>query len=427
MKRELEVFIDKQQVGKLTESAGLWSFHYDAAWVRSGYPLAPSLPLQTAIFQDGGTTRPVQWFFDNLLPEENARSQLYASLPQGKGDAWDLLAHFGAESAGALTLLPPGQQQDDGGLNPLSHEDLEIRIQAIPRQALAAKAPKKMSLAGAQQKLPIVLGADGTLFEPVGIRASTHILKPDAANEHYPNSAVNEWFCARLAQRLGLDVPSVEIRFVPSPVYIIQRFDRVFSNTPPARKHILDAAQLLNLAAGFKYAKSGVEALIDIIKHCREKLPTRIALFRWTLFNILIGNSDAHLKNISLFAGAAGYSLAPHYDLLSTVSWSTPELLGPHAQTWPDVPMSFPIAGAITYPEVRVQHLHAFAKELGVPSSSMKREHLRLVGGICKAADEVITEFAERTDVPLTKRAGCMKMLRSIRYMPIAEIASQLR
>lgn len=184
-----------------------------------------------------------------------------------------------------------------------------------------------MSLAGAQQKLAIVM-IDGQLFEPTGTRASTHILKPDVLSEHYPCSAVNEWFSARLAQRMGLVVPQVELRYVPSPVYIIERFDRKRTGEQVERLHTLDALQLLTLSAQAKYAESGIKALTDVLSKCRTTAMARVTLFRWTLYNILIANSDAHLKNISLISGTGGYELAPHYDLLSTGAWARPELLG---------------------------------------------------------------------------------------------------
>ncbi|MCS6763290.1 MAG: HipA domain-containing protein [Candidatus Protistobacter heckmanni] len=59
---------------------------------------------------------------------------------------------------------------------------------------------------------------------------------------------------------------------------------------------MLDAAQLLSLAAGAKYEMSGVLALQGVVALSRVKASTRIALFRWTLFNVLIGNGDTHLK-----------------------------------------------------------------------------------------------------------------------------------
>lgn len=425
MTRTLHVYIDRDLVGVLSENAGIWSFAYDPGWVKYGYELSPGLPLTTESLIDTGSVRPVQWFFDNLLPEEAARSQLMATLPSKSADAWDLLAHFGAESAGALTLLPPSVEQDDGGLILLTDEALDARIQAMPRQPLVAHAPKKMSLAGAQQKLPVVVAGDGSLFEPTGARASTHVLKPDAASDHYPCSAVNEWFCARLARALGLNVPPVELRFVPSPVYIIQRFDRDFLAEPVARLHALDAAQLLSMAAGAKYAQSGAQALNAIADRCEVKLATRIALFRWTLFNILIGNSDAHLKNLSVLATTRGYELAPHYDLVSTTAWSVGAGTGA-GSVWPNIAMSFPAGGAITYGELRREHVEAFSKELRVPSTSFRREFGRLLQEIRGAADTLLAEFEARIDVPAVSRAACMKMLRTIVHIPITEMARRL-
>ncbi|MDQ1833855.1 HipA domain-containing protein [Massilia scottii] len=429
MNRELCAYIDQSFVGTLSENTGVWSFQYDQAWVEQGYELSPGLPLTTARHEDGGTVRPVQWFFDNLLPEADARLQLMTYMKNGVTvgvDAWTILAHFGAESAGALTLLAPGNALPEAGLLPLSDDELEARIKAMPRQPLSAKAPKKMSLAGAQQKLAIVK-IDGQLFEPTGTRASTHILKPDVLSGHYPCSAVNEWFSARLAQRMGLSVPQVELRYVPSPIYIIERFDRKGSGDQIDRLHTLDALQLLTLSAQAKYAESGIKALTDVLSKCRTSATARVTLFRWTLYNILIGNSDAHLKNISLIAGPGGYELAPHYDLLSTAAWARPELLGQGEATWSDTAMSFPIADALLYRDLRREHLKAFADQLGIGATSFNRELTKMVGGIEAAAAELEAQFEARTDVPATIRGSQLHMLRCIRYLPIATMAQQLK
>ena len=429
MSRKLCAYIDQALVGTLSENTGVWSFQYDEAWVKSGYELSPGLPLQEAAHEDGGTTRPVQWFFDNLLPEEGARQLLMTFTEHGKTvatDAWTLLAQFGAESAGALTLLPPGAALPDAGLNLLSNEELEARIEAMPRQPLTAKAPKKMSLAGAQQKLPIVV-IEGQLYEPTGTRASTHILKPNVLSEHYPCSAVNEWFSARLAQKMGLDVPPVELRYVPSPVYIIERFDRRRTGDKVERLHTLDALQLLTMAAHAKYAQSGIKALNDVLGKCRTPATARVTLFRWTLFNILIANSDAHLKNISLIATTGGYEIAPHYDLLSTGAWSRPELLGAGEAPWPDIEMSYPISDVLYYKDLRREHVAAFAKLLGMGPTSFNREFTKLVSGIEVAAKDLVAEYEARTDVPPAIRGSQTRMLRSILYLPIATMSKQLQ
>ena len=125
------------------------------------------------------------------------------------------------------------------------------------------------------------------------------ILKPDSYSDHYPASSINEWFCARLAKALKLPITLVELRYVPSSIYLISRFDRYFASGKWWRKHVIDGAQLLSLYAGNKYQRSGAKGILDIISLVRSKAPTRIRLFQWTLFNVLIGNNDAHLKNVS--------------------------------------------------------------------------------------------------------------------------------
>jgi serine/threonine-protein kinase HipA len=48
---------------------------------------------------------------------------------------------------------------------------------------------------------------------------------------------------------------------------------------------------------------------------------TRLGLLRWALFQYLIGNADAHGKNMSFFCNPAGLALAPCYDLVSVVQY----------------------------------------------------------------------------------------------------------
>lgn len=75
MERSLNVWINNACVGILRENNGLWAFGYSQAWLDNPdtYPLCPLIPLQLEEIYDGATSRPVQWFFDNLLPEEGQR------------------------------------------------------------------------------------------------------------------------------------------------------------------------------------------------------------------------------------------------------------------------------------------------------------------------------------------------------------------
>ncbi|TEV52152.1 type II toxin-antitoxin system HipA family toxin, partial [Burkholderia cepacia] len=131
------------RMGALTDDKGVWSFTYDAQWLASprAYPLSPAFPLRAGTFTDTSTDRPVQWFFDNLLPEEGMRTSLAREARVDAADAWGLLAYFGRESAGALTLLAEGEQEAAGSMQPLPLDELERRIQAMPERALTATAP----------------------------------------------------------------------------------------------------------------------------------------------------------------------------------------------------------------------------------------------------------------------------------------------
>ena len=230
--RALAAFINQQQVGELREVDGLWAFQYSQAWLDhpQRFALSPHLPLTEQALADGASARSVQWYFDNLLPEEAQRTILAADAKLDAADAFALLAHYGAESAGSLTLLPPEHAPlPAGSLRALPDAKLSERILKMSAVPLTHLAAKRMSLAGAQHKLAVVMqrgdlssemsGAQFELFEPSGTLPSTHILKPDHPRGDYPHSVINEWFVMTLAQRLGLNVPNVHRRYVPQPVY----------------------------------------------------------------------------------------------------------------------------------------------------------------------------------------------------------------
>ena len=290
--RSLRASINQQEVGSLQEVAGLWSFQYTPDWLANpkGFALSPHIPLSAQPLLDGASQRPVQWYFDNLLPEEDQRVLLAKDARLDAADAFGLLAWYGAESAGSVTLLPPeAAPQTIELLRPLPDDALQARIRQLPKSPLTHAAIKRMSLAGAQHKLAVVL-EDGALFEPAGATPSTHILKPDHPDADYPHSVINEWFVMRLARRLGLDVPEVHRRYVPSPVYLIDRFDRVAGAQGWQRRHAIDACQLLGLDRSFKYTQGSMDSLAALANACRSPAVARSRLFGWLVFNVLVGN-----------------------------------------------------------------------------------------------------------------------------------------
>lgn len=387
--RDLAVFVGRQRIGTLQERDDLWRFEYSAEWIdapRGGsasYDLSPALPRASRLIIDGATNRPVQWFFDNLLPEELLRTTIAREAGLKGEDAFSLLSYLGAESAGSLTMLPADQVPDERSLvRPLSEDELSERIAALPRYSLASRAPKRMSLAGAQHKLPIVR-RQGQLFEPIGATPSTHILKPDHPEANtYPASVANEFITMRLARAVGLHVPDVDMLYVPQPVYVIERFDRLTETTPAPqtagqpfgvqRLHAVDACQLLNRPRTFKHSGATLQALADIVARTTNRLHTRLSLFRWLVFNILVGNDDCHLKNLSFLITDQEIRLAPHYDLLATATYTTKAFADERA-TWDALPLAIPLPGAALFAEVTLQSLVSAAGAIGVPETTARR------------------------------------------------------
>lgn len=95
--RQLKVYIDQTPVGTLSEGNDLWVFEYEEAWVKApeGFDLAPGLPRTQRRHADGGTQRPVQWYFDNLLPEELLREAISREAGIKGEDAFALLEYLG--------------------------------------------------------------------------------------------------------------------------------------------------------------------------------------------------------------------------------------------------------------------------------------------------------------------------------------------
>lgn len=386
--RRLQVFINQELVGVLHEDNDLWTLCYDKQWASkaSSFDLSPALPRSQLLHRDGASTRPVQWYFDNLLPEEQLRELIAADARlRDKDDAFALLEYLGAESAGSLTLLPPGQVPGAPvPLQALAYEALSRRVSNLPKTTLTREAPKRMSLAGAQHKMVAVLkGKD--LYEPVGATPSTHILKPDhPASETYPATTYLEWLTMRLAAAARLEVPPVHLLHVPQPIYAIERFDRRFDakavhpetgSEPPAvqRVHIIDACQLLNKSRVYKHAGASVQALRETVQACGDELTLPIRLFRWLVFNLLVANDDCHLKNLSFMVTPGRIELAPHYDLLATGVYHTRAFADEHGH-WPAVPLAVRLSDNVTrFDQVTPEAVLQAARVLGVPSSVAMR------------------------------------------------------
>lgn len=454
--RRLNIFINQDLVGLLHEDNDLWSLAYDPHWAakEGSFDLSPALPRHQMLHRDGATTRPVQWYFDNLLPEEKLRELIAADARlRDKDDAFALLEYLGAESAGALTLLSPGQLPDSlAQLQPLPYQALSGRIASLPKTTLTKEAPKRMSLAGAQHKMLVVLkGAD--LYEPVGATPSTHILKPDHPDrDTYPASTYLEWLTMRLAGAARLEVPPVYLLHVPEPVYLIERFDRRFDAKallpetclePPvvARVHVIDACQLLNKSRVFKHAGASMQALREVVQACGDELTLPVRLFRWLVFNLLVANDDCHLKNLSFVVTPDRVELAPHYDLLATGAYHTRAFADEHG-TWPAVPLAVRLSDQVTrFDQVTPDAVLHAAQVLGLPPSVAKRAAREVVSRTLREFDAIYAAHYPQEGRPLAPTAAAssntvnataqeqaqqMKILRVLRFMVLPEMTRRL-
>jgi len=335
----LSAWIGEQQVGTLSyhDDTGRFSFTYEQAWIAQpgAYPVSPALPFHRPDQQtDELHSVNVRRFFENLLPEGKALEDAASTHAVSKGNLFGLLRWLGQESTGALALLPEGSTpaEVDPAMREVTFGELSERIHDRANRPFNVWDGRvRMSIAGYQDKLSVFVDDEGKLFLVEGKLASTHILKPEPMNPKLSQLVVNEHFCLKLAATLGIPSAEVEILRVPEPVLMVKRFDRIKHNSHVERLHVVDSCQALNLSVNHKYERNfgsgrdvanirdGVsfEKLFSTSPLTQSEAATRMTLIRWTILQYLIGNSDAHGKNISFLIEPGGLRLAPAYDLVS--------------------------------------------------------------------------------------------------------------
>jgi len=308
------------------DDSGLLLFTYDHAWLDSpdAIPLSRSLPLQEETFRG----KHARSFFAGILPEEGPRVQVAAILGISDSNDFAMLERIGGECAGAVSLLPedakPPEPGDTAQREPTEQELHDI-IEELPRRPLMAGTEGlRLSLAGAQDKLPLIF--DGGRFAlPLGNTPTTHILKPEP--ERFPGLAANEVYCMALARELGLNVPDTQhIQIGGHPCILVERYDR-FQDEQGRRQrlHQEDFCQALGYPPEKKYQAEGGPLLRDCISLLRDWSTTPVLDIRdfidALIFNVVIGNADAHGKNFSMLYAGRTRRLTPFYDLVCTLAW----------------------------------------------------------------------------------------------------------
>jgi serine/threonine-protein kinase HipA len=325
----LQAYCNGKHLGEITLDGAndRYGLGYAADWITgNGFPVSPHLPL------DSCSPESVRRFLANLLPEGKWLEELAQLTHISRFNTFGLIAAIGMETTGALTfrLGDVSVEPPSTSFRPVSTDELTLRIGNRRERSIALWDGKpRLSVAGVQDKLPVLIMPDGSLGFGEGDLASTHILKfGTAADMHL---VVNEFICMELARRIKLPVAEVELTRMGEPFLMVKRFDRQWLDARKVnRLHLIDGCQMLDLPPTYKYERpfgkggeaavirSGatLPALFAASRFCRIPAAAMRDMLHWTLYQLVIGNSDAHAKNISFFVTPGGIDLAPAYDLL---------------------------------------------------------------------------------------------------------------
>lgn len=341
---DIPLYLDTLRLGDIhVATDGALSFSYAPEWLatRGAFPLSLTIPLRP-----GPHARDVvEPWLANLLPEEQQLVRVARSLGLDRSDALAILREIGADTAGALSFGAPADPAawsytpltefygapDEATALALHFDDL------VRRPFLAGEDGVRQSLAGGQQKsalavldrdrravlrLPL---EDDSLAIPRRGAPSTVIVKPD--NASLPGIVENEIYCLRLARAAGIEaVPVTALAAGQRRAICALRYDRRIGRSGRiVRLHQEDFAQANALPPGLKYEVGTVPGLsLKALLDTGRALPPTdaLALLDQVIFNILVGNADAHAKNHSLLLPVSGPPrLAPLYDVSSVLPW----------------------------------------------------------------------------------------------------------
>ncbi|MDF2466580.1 MAG: type toxin-antitoxin system HipA family toxin [Ramlibacter sp.] len=339
----LNVWAGNELVGLLGHDpqANRFSFDYAASWLesRSAFPLSPQLPLRRS---SAGTAEQhsaqVRQFFENLLPEGEALDHAAQAAGTTRSNLVGLLIAIGKETAGALRVtlsdgaVAPGvTTHAPDSLRRITPRQLSQRIRDRENRPFSVWDGKvRLSIAGYQDKIA-VYEREGKWYLVEGSKlASTVIVKPAPMRKQLASLPANEHMCMQLARRIGLEAADTRLVHVPEPVLLVRRFDRIEHEDEVTRVHIVDGCQALGLAVPMKYERAYGDArdvahlregvslprLFGVLEQSPVPAVDKRKLLQWAIFQVLIGNTDAHGKNVSFYCDGNGLRLAPAYDMV---------------------------------------------------------------------------------------------------------------
>jgi serine/threonine-protein kinase HipA len=326
------------RVGNVYQSSsGTLRFSYLESWRqrKDAYPLSLSMPL-TAEDHRHESTNAFLW---GLLPDNERTLDQYGRLfGVSSRNPVAILAHIGADCAGAVQLAPPdaadqleGSHATRRSIEWITEEDVAEELKTVREQGIPGTTQRTVglySLAGAQPKIAL-FEERGKWGHPRGRVPTNRILKPPSGEFH--GFAENEHFCLQLAADLGLgSVTSRVMRFADEVAIVVERFDRTLQDKTWVRVHQEDFCQALAVMPMQKYERDGgpgIPSLISLLQEASTKPDVDIErLIRATALNWVLAATDAHAKNYAILHGTRGVRLAPFYDILSFLPYADAKL-----------------------------------------------------------------------------------------------------
>ena len=316
----------------------------------AGARLSLSLPVRAETYPAAG---PAQRWLRALLPEGRALQAAVEQYDVPADDVFSLLSVLGRDVAGATVIAPPGDPApgEEPGYLPLSREQLHDLVAGVREHPLGLDRARgvRLSLAGVQDKLVLHRPVRSRQwYQPINGAPSTVIVKPQPPQDAFPGLPENEALCLTLARRAGLQAAAATVTDIGSQrCLVVRRYDRVARPGGVERVHQEDLLAALGRDPWLKYegrntrriAPEGgfaelapvrtepgpgldeLAALIDVHLGKAGLVPFLLT----AAFNVLIGNADAHARNLSLLLEPdGGVRLAPLYDLVCTRAY--PEL-----------------------------------------------------------------------------------------------------
>lgn len=398
MSNILQVYWGRSIVGQLRmDDKEDFSFQYAEEWLES--PSSTLLSIRLPLRKEPYPDSICRFFFSNLLPEGNVRALIARKLHISETNDFELLKALGGDCAGAISLLPEGEKvSNKGDYERVTPKELEAMIEGMSSNPLLIwKEELRLSLAGAQQKLPVYI-EDEKIYLPRGAYPSSHILKPKITG--FDQIIENETFCMLLAKKYRLPVPEVTILKGKQPIYLVERYDRKRDEQDRIiRLHQEDFCQALGFSYARKYETEGGPNLQKcfslLLEHGTQPILDKKVLIQWVVFNYLIGNCDAHAKNVSMLITKESYHMAPHYDLVSTTVY--PSL---------SAKLAMRIGGEDRPEWVLRKHWERLAKDAGVGAKATL--------AICREMSETLPDKAVQVAKEFIEKYGGQEIVKKI-------------